>query len=89
MGCTLWHRACKYAHICADGLCGLGRSFDDGGVLAGPCTSLLTALTARNLQDHPLLRFKYHALEHADTLLLAAQVGERPAGFSALTYPFV
>eukprot|EP00927_Polykrikos_kofoidii_P066614 TRINITY_DN62180_c0_g1_i1.p1 TRINITY_DN62180_c0_g1~~TRINITY_DN62180_c0_g1_i1.p1 ORF type:complete len:509 (+),score=102.94 TRINITY_DN62180_c0_g1_i1:99-1529(+) len=24
--------------------------------------------------DHPLLRFKYHALEHADTLLLAAQV---------------
>ena len=23
----------------------------------------------------PLLRFKYHALEHADTLLLAAQVG--------------
>ncbi|CAE7359406.1 GPX3 [Symbiodinium sp. CCMP2456] len=25
-------------------------------------------------EDHPLLRFKYHALEHADTLLLAAQV---------------
>lgn len=25
-------------------------------------------------EDHPLIRFKYHALEHADTLLLAAQV---------------
>lgn len=25
----------------------------------------------------PLLRFKYHALEHADTLLLAAQVRDR------------
>ncbi|CAE8646434.1 unnamed protein product, partial [Polarella glacialis] len=25
-------------------------------------------------EDHPLLQFKYHALEHADTLLLAAQV---------------
>jgi len=25
-------------------------------------------------EDHPLLRFKYHSLEHADTLLLAAQV---------------
>merc|ERR1712232_899005 len=25
-------------------------------------------------EDHPLIRFKYHALEHADTLMLAAQV---------------
>lgn len=25
-------------------------------------------------EDHPLIRFKYHALEHTDTLLLAAQV---------------
>lgn len=25
-------------------------------------------------EDHPLIRFKYHAIEHADTLLLAAQV---------------
>jgi len=24
-------------------------------------------------EDHPLIRFKYHAIEHADTLLLAAQ----------------
>merc|ERR1711957_5871 len=25
-------------------------------------------------EEHPLIRFKYHALEHADTLILAAQV---------------
>jgi len=31
------------------------------------CTGPITT------EDHPLIRFKYHALEHADTLLLAAQ----------------
>eukprot|EP00928_Gymnodinium_smaydae_P087001 TRINITY_DN71367_c0_g1_i1.p1 TRINITY_DN71367_c0_g1~~TRINITY_DN71367_c0_g1_i1.p1 ORF type:complete len:498 (+),score=112.77 TRINITY_DN71367_c0_g1_i1:76-1494(+) len=31
------------------------------------CTGPITT------EDHPLLKFKYHALEHADTLLLAAQ----------------
>jgi len=27
-----------------------------------------------NSEDHPLLRFKYHAIEHSDSLLLTAQV---------------
>ncbi len=35
------------------------------------------------IQD-PLLRFKYHALEHADTLLLAAQVQRQ----TTLTWSF-
>mmetsp|Transcript_155364 Transcript_155364/g.289910 ORF Transcript_155364/g.289910 Transcript_155364/m.289910 type:complete len:500 (-) Transcript_155364:41-1540(-) len=39
----------------------------------GQCHNLLCVGPVQS-EDHPLLRFKYHALEHTDALLLAAQV---------------
>lgn len=37
------------------------------------CHNLLCAGLVQS-EDHPLIKFKYHAIEHADSLLLAAQV---------------
>lgn len=39
----------------------------------GQCHNLLCVGQVQR-EDHPLVRFKYHALEHTDALLLAAQV---------------
>merc|ERR1719359_2102878 len=39
----------------------------------GRCHNLLCVGPVES-EDHPLIRFKYHAIEHADSLLLTAQV---------------